>query len=1164
MKQINLLKNILKNVGDGGRQTVTALPEGADAELLARLAKSGQQLSILHIARDEARMLALAEAVSFFAPDLAIRIFPAWDCLPYDRSPPHASVESQRMEVLAELTNPAQEAKVGLLLTTVNACLQRLPTRASLKGSRFAVRANAALDPLVLVAYLEAKGYGRAEVVMEPGEFAVRGGILDVYPPGTDEPLRLDFFGDELEGIRRFDPFTQRSSGQVPDFLFKPISELVLDKESIARFRTGYREAFGTVTAEDRLYESVSAGARYPGMEHWLPLFHERLETLFDYIPGALVSLDHQAEEVAKVRFEQIVEYYETRKALAQEGVREGAGFYHPLPPAALYLGQEEWRQCLDTWPIVAFTPFVSRADGKGMHDAGGKAVLDFAAARRDPRVDVFEEVRKALGEALKAGKRCLIAGASRGSRDRLKSILANHGIEELVAAEDWPEAAALAPNKTGIIVLGLERGFSAPGIVVITEEDILGERLGRSRKRRRAKDVLTHAASLVPGDLVVHTEHGIGRYDGLIAVEVQEAPHDCLCILYADDDKLFLPVENIELLSRYGSEEGQVHRDRLGGVAWQARKSRLKRRIRDIADELIRVAAERALQPGEAVSPPEGYDEFCARFPYPETDDQQLAIEDTLRDLAQGRPMDRLICGDVGFGKTEVALRAAFVAALSGHQVAIVVPTTLLARQHFETFGERFAGFPVRIEQISRLVPVRKQAEIKERLAEGSCGIVIGTHALLGKSIRFADLGLLIVDEEQHFGVAHKERLKKLRAGVHVLTMTATPIPRTLQLALSGVREMSVIATPPLDRVAVRSFVLPYDPVIVREAILRERLRGGQVFYVCPRIEDLPKIEERLKRLVPEVRIAVAYGRMAARGLEKVMTAFYEGATDVLLCTNIIESGLDVAAANTLIVHRSDLFGLAQLYQLRGRIGRAKSRAYAYLTIPPDRILTAAATKRLQTMQTLDSLGAGFQLASHDLDIRGAGNLLGEAQSGHIREVGIELYQHLLEEAVAEARGERAVISAEEAWTPEIHLGMPVLIPEGYVADLGLRLEFYRRIARLENRAEIEDFAAELIDRFGPIPEEVENLLEIVALKQLCKTAGIGRFEAGPKGALVGFHKDRFAKPERLADFLTAEVGQVKLRPDHKLVYRRDWEDLHDRMTGTRHLVENLAKLVA
>ncbi|MEW5703310.1 MAG: transcription-repair coupling factor [Pseudomonadota bacterium] len=1150
----------MKNISLSGRQTVAALPEGADARLLTELAASGRAKAILHVARDETRMMAMAGAIRFFASDLEIRLFPAWDCLPYDRSPPHAAVESRRIEVLTGLAAKNGEAS-GILLTTVNALLQRVPPRASFASATLEARAGDRLNREEFVHYLEKKGYGRAETVMEPGEFAIRGGILDVYPPGTEEPLRLDFFGDELEGIRFFDPMTQRSGGTLAGFVFRPMSEFLLDEESVARFRTRYREAFGAVMGTDRLYESVSEGVHYPGMEHWLPLFHDRLETLFDYLPDALVTLDHQVESLATARLEQIAEYYETRKALMEEGVREGGDIYHPLPPAALYLREDEWRQALSARPLLAFTPFAQGVEGA--IEADGRPPFDFAAARRDPKADVFAEVRKLLGKAREEGRRAIITGFSVGSRERLKALLEGHGIEGLTLAGSWSEVEALPPDSVALVVLGLEQGFLASDLVVLTEQDILGERIGRPAKRR-AKDVLSQASSLAPGDLVVHAEHGVGRYEGLVTLNVQGASHDFLRLLYAGDDKLFLPVENIELLSRYGSEEGLVPLDRLGGVAWQARKSRMKRRIQDMTAELIRVAADRALKPGFAMTPPEGYDEFCARFPYPETEDQETAIEETLRDLAAGQPMDRLICGDVGFGKTEVALRAAFIAARSGHQVAVVVPTTLLARQHFATFQARFAGFPVRIEQISRLVPPRKQAEIKERLSRGGCDIVIGTHALLGKAIRFADLGLLIVDEEQHFGVAHKERLKKLCANVHVLTLTATPIPRTLQLALSGVREMSVIATPPLDRLAVRSFVLPYDSVIVREAILRERLRGGQVFYVCPRIEDLAEVAEKLERLVPEMRLAVAHGQMASHHLEKVMIDFYEGNTDVLLCTNIIESGLDVATANTLIVHRADMFGLAQLYQLRGRVGRSKSRAYAYLTIPPNRILTEAATKRLQTMEALDSLGAGFQLASYDLDIRGAGNLLGEEQSGHIREVGIELYQNLLEEAVAEARGERAPATAEEAWTPEIHLGMPVLIPEAYVADLGLRLELYRRIARLGNRTEIETFAAELIDRFGLIPEEVENLLDTIALKQLCRAAGVGSLEAGPKGAVVTFHENRFAHPERLAAFLMSAVGDVKLRPDHKLVYRRGWEDLKERMAGVRHLVEKLAKLAA
>jgi transcription-repair coupling factor (superfamily II helicase) len=631
--------------------------------------------------------------------------------------------------------------------------------------------------------------------------------------------------------------------------------------------------------------------------------------------------------------------------------------------------------------------------------------------------------------------------------------------------------------------------------------------------------------------------------------------------LTYGGGDKLFLPVENIEVLSRYGSEQAGAQLDRLGGAAWQARKARMSQRIRDMADELIKVAAARALRPATRLLPGAGmFDEFCAGFPYVETEDQARAIEDTLEDLASGHPMDRLICGDVGFGKTEVALRAAFVAVMAGKQVAVVVPTTLLARQHYRTFSERFFNQPVRVEQLSRLVSAKRANSAKAGLADGTVDIVIGTHALLAKSISFRDLGLLVVDEEQHFGVAHKERLKKLKSDVHILTLTATPIPRTLQMALAGVRELSLMTTPPVDRLAVRTFILPDDPVVIREAIVREHYRGGQTFYVCPRIEDLEGMAERIRDLVPEVKLVVAHGRMAARALETAMTAFYDGTYDVLLSTHIIESGLDLPSVNTIIIHRADMFGLSQLYQLRGRVGRAKVRAYAYLTLPTKGILSTAAQRRLEVMQTLDSLGAGFSLASHDLDIRGAGNLLGEEQSGHIREVGLELYQKMLEEAVSEARGLDDDI--HDDWTPQIGLGIPVLIPESYVADLGLRLALYRRLADLDNVLQIDAFAAEMIDRFGSLPGEVENLLQTVAIKKLCRLAGIDKVDAGPKGAVIGFHAERFSNPAGLVEFITAQVGTAKLRPDHKLVYRRDWDGPAERLTGVKHLMNALADI--
>ena len=759
-------------------------------------------------------------------------------------------------------------------------------------------------------------------------------------------------------------------------------------------------------------------------------------------------------------------------------------------------------------------------------------------------------------------GKRVLVACWSNGARERLAALLAEHGGGETKSVTSFAEALALPASATAVAVLPLETGFEAPGLAVIGEQDILGDRLVRKSRAKRGSDVLTEVSSLSVGDLVVHADHGIGRFAGLATIEAAGEPHDCLEVHYAGGDKLYLPVENIELLSRYGSDESGVQLDRLGGVGWQSRKARLKQRIRDMAEKLIKVAALRELRQAPVLNPPDGvYDEFSARFPYEETEDQQTSIGAVLDDLASGRPMDRLICGDVGFGKTEVALRASLIAVLAGKQVAVVVPTTLLARQHYYTFTERFRGFPVKIAQASRLVSPKERAEVKTGIKSGDIDIVIGTHALLAKGIEFADLGLLIVDEEQHFGVQHKERLKQLREDVHVLTLTATPIPRTLQLALSGVREMSLISTPPVDRLAVRTYVMPFDPVILREALLRERYRGGQTFYVVPRIADLDDAAAFLAEHAPELKVARAHGQMGSRELDQVMNAFYDRQYDVLLSTSIVESGLDIPSANTLIVHRSDMFGLAQLYQLRGRVGRSKIRAYAYFTIPADARLTPAAEKRLKVLQSLDTLGAGFVLASHDLDIRGAGNLLGEEQSGHIREVGYELYQSMLEEAVAAIRGgEGGVI--EDQWSPRINLGTSVLIPEHYVPDLQVRLGLYRRLSGVESHEAIEAFAAELIDRFGPLPQEVRHLLDVVEIKGLCRQAGIEQIDAGPKGAVIAFRNKNFANPEGLIAFIRDEGKRVKLQPDHRLIYYGNWQTPEERLAGARELLKRLVKI--
>jgi len=1148
------------------RAVAAGVPEGFDALLLGELARRAAAAgpgTILHVARDGNRLATLQEALGFFAPDVEVLDFPAWDGVPYDRVAPNAETIAQRIATLAALeTRVPSDSRPLVVLTTVNAILQRLPPRDFIAGASLKLQPGNVIEMQALIERLELSGYARAGTVTDPGQYAVRGGILDLYPPGA-EPVRLDFFGDTLEQVRAFDPSTQRSEGRRDRLQLLPMSEIALTPDVRPHFRQRYVELFGPVTGDDPLYESISAGRQHQGMEHWLPLFHDRLATLFDYLPGVPVTLDPLADDAREKRLEQIADHYDAR-AQALERKAFGAPPYHPVPPESLFLNEAEWQEALSGRHVVLFDPFErpEKPDETVIVSFGGKQGRSFAAERQAEGTDVFAAVAAHAKRLRGENKEVIIACWSGGARERLATLLSEHGAGETRRIDSFAEALSSPSNALPVAVLPLETGFEAPGLAVIGEQDILGDRLVRRTRGRRGSDVLTEASSLSVGDLVVHSDHGIGRFAGLATIEAAGKPHDCLELHYQGGDKLYLPVENIELLSRYGSDEAGAQLDRLGGVGWQTRKASLKKRIRDIAEKLIKVAALRALRQAPVLNPPDGvYEEFSARFPYEETEDQEVSIGAVLEDLASGRPMDRLICGDVGFGKTEVALRASLIAVLAGKQVAVVVPTTLLARQHFHTFTERFRGLPVKIAQASRLVGAKERAEVKKSLKTGDIDIVVGTHALLGKGIEFADLGLLIVDEEQHFGVRHKERLKQLREDVHVLTLTATPIPRTLQLALSGVREMSLISTPPVDRLAVRTYVMPFDPVVLREALLRERFRGGQTFYVVPRIADLDDAAAFLAEHVPELKIARAHGQMGSRELDQVMNAFYDRQYDVLLSTSIVESGLDIPSANTLIVHRADMFGLAQLYQLRGRVGRSKIRAYAYFTIPADARLTPSAEKRLKVLQSLDTLGAGFVLASHDLDIRGAGNLLGEEQSGHIREVGFELYQSMLEEAVAALKGgEGAVI--EDRWSPRINLGTAVLIPEEYVPDLQVRLGLYRRLSGVESHDAIEAFAAELIDRFGPLPEEVRHLLEVVEIKGLCHKAGIEQIDAGPKGAVVAFRNRSFANPEGLIAFIGEEGKRVKLQPDHRLIYYANWQTPEERLHGARDLLKRLVKI--
>jgi transcription-repair coupling factor (superfamily II helicase) len=1142
--------------------TLAGVPSGFMPWLAADLARAAAGRSsgarAVFIAPDEGAMRAIADAAHYFAPELDILTFPAWDCLPYDRSSPSLRATSERLATLHAL-----QRKPGgpqLLVTTVNAATQRTLTPFRIRQLVARLAPGERIDRDRLASLLQANGYVRTDTVQDPGEFAVRGGLVDLFPAGEEQALRLDFFGDEIESVRRFDPATQRSIDRIEGFTLLPASETLLDEDSVKRFRSSYRELFGARATGDPIYQAVSDGRRIAGVDHWLPLFEERLATLFDHLSDGDVAVRDAGDAgAAEARFEAVADYYENRR----RALSADPGSYRPLAPDSLYLSRGEWDALAEARPLHLVTPFRAPQSATVI-DFAMDAARDFAPERTQ-NANVYEAVIAHVADLRRDKRKVVLASYSNGARERLRGLLADHGLTGAAEAGTWQEALGLAAKgQVALAVIQLDHGFAGEGISLLTEQDMLGDRLVRRRKRKKSADAfLSELATLTPGDLVVHADHGIGRYEGLTQIPVQKAPHDCVALEYAGGDKLYVPVENIDILSRYGSESDGVALDRLGGEAWQRRKSRMKERIREIAGDLIKIAAERALRPGAVAEPDTGYAAFVDRFPYEETEDQDRAIADVIADLGSGRPMDRLVCGDVGFGKTEVALRAAFVAAMAGLQVALIAPTTLLARQHYNNFRERFQGFPVEIGRLSRLVPAKEAKETKERMKAGQLDIVIGTHAILAKSVEFRKLGLVIIDEEQHFGVTHKEKLKTLRADVHVLTLTATPIPRTLQMAMSGLRELSVIQTPPVDRLAVRTYIMPWDPVVVREALLREHYRGGQSFFVVPRIADLPDIEQFLREEVPEIRYVMAHGQMSPTEVEERMSAFYDRKYEVLLSTTIIESGLDIPTANTLIIHRADRFGLAQLYQLRGRVGRAKTRAYSYFTTPADRLLTETADKRLKVLDSLDSLGAGFQLATHDLDIRGAGNLLGDEQTGHIKEVGFELYQSMLEEAILEAKA-GGLESRPEQFSPQISIDAPILLPEAYVPDLDLRMGLYRRMNEFEAAEEIDSFAAEMIDRFGPLPDETANLLKVIEIKMNCRVASVAKLDVGAKGALVHFHNSSFPDLPGLVAYVERLKGTARLRPDSKLVITRSWPDPAQRLNGALQLSKGLARIVA
>jgi transcription-repair coupling factor (superfamily II helicase) len=1122
-----------------GRRTLAGAPEGFDAVLLARLARHAGTSGLLHIVRDHRRLIRVRRALAFFAPDLEVVPLVTWDCSPYDWRSPSAEVSARRVDSLLKLGQPAQGPR--LVLTTAHAFLRRLPPQGILEASAFRAEPGDEVEEALRL-FLLRNGYSPADAVQAPGDFLWDDDRVDLIAPGTAGRLRLELINGSLNAVR----CGPGDGTELERLELPPMSEVVLTDDSMKHFQANYQDQFGRPDGSDPLFEAVRQGRRLAGMEHWLPLFYGRTETLCEYLPGCPVSLDEGVEAERDDHLDQIADAFQARSAMGSIEAKAKLPVFRPLPPEQVFVDAAAWDACLEPRAVTVFQA-APPEPGSAMEDAGARP------GRRFHGEDGAAALKTHLDRLRDEGVRLLFAVERDVQHGPLKRRI---GLPDLPSADTLEDVDGWA-----VATLPVEAGFETPDFQVIARADIVRPERGKRRDlsaRPAADEAITdelpEVAPIAPGELVVHAEHGVGLCEGLETVDAGGAPHDCLRLIYQQGDRLFVPVENMDLLWRYGAPGETVQLDKLGGNAWPNRLERVREAMRDAAHELIATAAKRELAEVEPIVPqPAAYRRFRARFPYTETDDQQSAIDDVLADLASGKVMDRLVVGDVGFGKTEVALRAAFAVASAGRQVAVVAPTTPLARQHADEFRERFSGFRLEVAELSRIANPAEAKEVRKRIANGKARIVIGTQALLNEAVTFKDLGLLVLDEEQRLGVRQKERLKEIADNVHVLTMTATPIPRTLQLALAGLRDLSLIGTAPVQRQPVQTRVLTYDGDIVGRALLREHERGGQSFYVCPRVADLDLVAERLETVAPGLRVIRAHGKLAPDDLDDAITAFIRGGGDVLLATNIIEAGLNIPNANTLIVHRADMFGLAQLHQLRGRVGRSSARAYALLTVELEHELSDTARRRLDAIATLIEPGAGFSVASQDLDIRGGGNLLGEEQSGSLRAVGADLFQDMLRQAIEAIRAGR---EPEEPWTPRITLGMPVLIPESYVPDLDERMALYRTIAALETGEAAKAFAARLADRHGPVPPEVRTLLGLGELKRLCREAGVEQIDIGPRGALIAFRELSHREPGGLTALLKRH-RQARWREDGRLVVPMNGEG--DRLDAARKILEGL-----
>ena len=1108
---------------------------------------------VVAVTEDAQSAQKLFDQIRFYgSTDPSAFMFPDWECLPYDQFSPHADIISQRLSILQRM--PSLSA--GVLVLPVSNLLQRLAPRDYIEARSFSIEQGDSIDIGALRQRLLDLSYHAVSQVLEPGEFSVRGGLIDIFPTGSGRPFRLDLFDNEIDTIRYFDPDTQLSTQTVDEIALLPARELPLDNAGVKRFRQSFRARFTGDPNKFDMYRDVSNGLAPPGIEFYLPLFFERTNSFFDYLPDRTVFVlpDSISEALSRASTEIQGRYDFVRPDTSRP----------VLPPELLYLDEQETEQALSRFARVEVSSFGQHPDGPGVHTLPSRAVPEFhIQPRSDSPYQTFFDFLNTTND------RCLLVAESAGRREVLQQLLRDHSLNASTCP-DWQAFLRDDSAKLGLTVSELGEGMrlAEPEICVITESQLYGNKVLQRRRRSAAardpESVIRSLSELKDDDPVVHDDHGVGRFRGLKTLATGGIETEFLVIEYKDGDKLYIPILNLSVVSRFiggNPETAPLHK--LGSEVWLKAKRRAREKAYDVATELLDVQAIRQARSGVAFSAPDdSYEAFSASFPFEETPDQQQGIDEIVSDMISSKPMDRLVCGDVGFGKTEMALRAAFLAVNSGRQVGVLVPTTLLAQQHYQNFSDRFADFPIKLELLSRFRSGVQLRESLENIAAGKADIVIGTHRLLQNDVRFKNLGLVIIDEEHRFGVRQKERLKRLRSSVDVLTLTATPIPRTLNSALSGLRDISIIATPPRARLSIKTFVREWNESTIREACMREIRRGGQVYFLHNEVRTIDRQAEALAALVPEAEIRVAHGQLPERDLEQIMSDFYHQRFNILLCSTIIESGIDIPTANTIVINRADRFGLAQLHQLRGRVGRSHHQAYAYLLTPPRRELAGDALKRLQAVEALEDLGAGFALASHDLEIRGAGELLGESQSGLIDEIGFTLYTEFLDNAIrniAQQRGDAKDFDQGNA-TIEINLHAPALFPENYLPDVHLRLVMYKRISACRNGEELNDIRAEAIDRFGSLPPNAVTLFRHAELRLELAPLGMTRADIGPRGGRIEFSTDARIDPARLISLIQSHADTYRMKGPNTLIIKSDLEGTEDRINALRSVARSLA----